>query len=122
MTKLFALGLMSLLPLAAQVKVTQGQDQIDVEIDGKPYTTYYYGPEAPKTYRSPLRAPSGVVVTRGFPMQKIEGEAIDHPHHRGLWFAHSDVNGWDYWNNEFSYEKDPKYKGKIGHIYVTKIS
>ena len=29
---------------------------------------------------------------------------------------------YDYWNNEFSYEKDPRYKGKIGHIYVTKVT
>lgn len=121
MIKLLATGLVALLPLAAQVKVTQGQNRIDVEIDGKPYTTFFYGPEAPKTYLSPLRAPSGTIVTRAFPMDKVEGESTDHPHHRGLWFAHSSVNGWDYWNNEFSYEKDPKYKGKIGHIYVTKI-
>ena len=54
-------------------------------------------------------------------MEKIPGELTDHPHHRGLWFAHQSVNGYDYWNNEFEYEKDPKYKGRIGHIFVTKI-
>lgn len=121
MKKLLGLGLLALLPLTAQVKITKGNNQIDVAIDGKPYTTFFYGPEAPKTYLSPLRAPSGTIVTRAYPMSKVEGEATDHPHHRGLWFAHSDVNGWDYWNNEFSYEKDPKYKGRIGHIYVTSI-
>src|SRR4051812_2816905 len=122
MHKLFALGLLALLPAAAQVKITQGTNQIAVEIDGKPYTTFFYGPEQPKPYLHPLRAPSGIVVTRGFPMETKPGELTDHPHQRSMWFAHQAVNGYDYWNNEFSYEKDPKYKGLIGHIYVTKVT
>ena len=64
----------------------------------------------------PLRAPSGTVVTRGFPMEKIEGESTDHPHQRAVWFAHDNVNGVDYWNNEFSYTK-----GVMGHMFVTKV-
>ncbi len=89
-------------PLAAQVAITQGDNQIDVSIDGKPYTTFFYGPKAPKPYLYPLRAPSGISVTRGFPMDPHPGESTDHPHQRSLWFAHSAVNGYDYWNNEFS--------------------
>ncbi len=38
-----------------------------------------------------------------------------------MWFAHQSVNGLDYWNNEFSYESNPKTKGKMGHIFVTKV-
>lgn len=121
MYKLFALGLAALLPAAAEVKITPGTNQIAVEIDGKPYTTFFYGPEQPKPYLHPLRAASGTAVTRGFPMETVKGELTDHPHQRSLWFAHQSVNGYDYWNNEFAYEKDPKYKGKIGHIFVTKI-
>ena len=30
----------------------------------------------------------------------IPGETHDHPHHRGLWFTHGDVNGYDFWGNE----------------------
>jgi hypothetical protein len=121
MYKLFAVGLVALLPAVGQVKITPGTNEIAVQIDGKPYTTFYYGPQQPKPYLHPLRAASGTVVTRGFPMEKIPGELTDHPHQRALWFAHQSVNGYDYWNNEFAYEKDPKYKGKIGHIFVTKI-
>jgi len=121
MQKLFALAALAALPLGAQVKITQGADRIDVAIDGKPYTTFYYGPEVPKPYLYPLRAPSGVSVTRSFPMETVAGESTDHPHHRSLWFAHSSVNGFDYWNNEFSYESNPKVKGTLGHIFVTKI-
>jgi hypothetical protein len=122
MYKLFAVGLVAFLPAFGQVKITPGSNEIAVEIDGKPYTTFFYGAAQPKPYLHPLRTASGTVVTRGFPMDKVEGELTDHPHHRGLWFAHQSVNGYDYWNNEFEYEKDPKYKGKIGHIFVTKVN
>ena len=90
------------LPLCAQVKITQqGKDKISVEIDGKPFTDFYIGPETAKPYLHPLRTADGKVVTRGFPMvTDIPGEAHDHPHHRGLWFTHGDVNGYDFWANE----------------------
>ncbi len=92
------------LPLAAQVKITpQGKEKISIEIDGKPFTDFYIGPDTPKPYLHPLRTADGKIVTRGFPMQTdIPGEAHDHPHHRGLWFTHGDVNGYDFWANEDS--------------------
>lgn len=116
MHKLPLLALLATLPLAAQVRIAQVDNHIDVTIDGKPYTTFFFGPDVPKPYLSPLRAPSGLVVTRSYPMDKVEGESTDHPHHRAVWFAHSKVNGVDYWNNEFSYTQP-----NLGHIFVTKI-
>ena len=45
-------------------------------------------------YFYPIYSPSGKIVTRHYPMKKdVAGESQDHPHHRGLWFAHGDVNG-----------------------------
>jgi hypothetical protein len=116
MFKLPILALLATLPLAAQVKITQGDNHISVDIDGKPYTTFFYGPDVPKPYLYPLRSVDGIPVTRAYPMDKVEGESTDHQHHRSVWFAHSGVNGYDYWNNEFSYKGD-----KMGHIFVTKI-
>jgi hypothetical protein len=49
-------------------------------------------------------------------MEKVAGESTDHQHQRSVWFAHSRVNGYDYWNNEFSYTGT-----KLGHIFITKI-
>jgi hypothetical protein len=92
--------LLSVIPLCAQVKLTQGTDRISVVIDGKPFTEFFFGAGAPKPYLHPLRTASGIVVTRHFPMEKVEGETTDHPHHRGLWFTHGDVNGVDFWMNE----------------------
>ncbi|MCS6951390.1 MAG: PmoA family protein [Bryobacteraceae bacterium] len=88
------------LPLSAQVKMARHPGRIAVEIDGKPFTEFFFGPETPKPYLHPLRAASGTIVTRLYPMAKVEGEAYDHPHHRGLWFTHGDVNGFDFWANE----------------------
>jgi hypothetical protein len=104
------LALLVCLPLAAQVKITQGTDKVSVEIDGKPFTEFFYGEGVKHPYLAPLRAASGTIVTRQFPMATVEGESHDHPHHRGLWVAHSDVNGYDFWNNgpEPSYAKMPK--------------
>jgi len=107
----FALILLSALPLAAQVKITEAKDRINVDIDGKPFTAFFIGSDAPKPYLHPLRSASGKMVTRHFPMELVEGERRDHPHHRGLWFTHGDVNGCDFWGNEPS-QKGPR-KGKI---------
>ncbi|HTS66594.1 MAG TPA: PmoA family protein [Candidatus Acidoferrales bacterium] len=111
-------------PLFAQVKITQqGPAKVAVEIDGKPFTDFYIGPEAPKPYLHPLRTADGKVVTRGYPMvADIPGEPHDHPHHRGLWFTHGDVNGYDFWGNEESQKGAGKGKGKVVLERVTKVA
>jgi hypothetical protein len=96
------------LPLAAQVKITQGTDRISVEVDGKPFTDFFIGSAYTKPFLHPLRAASGTIVTRMFPMELVEGESRDHPHQRGLWFTHGDVNGFDFWGNEPTYTKPNK--------------
>ncbi|HUS05184.1 MAG TPA: PmoA family protein [Bryobacteraceae bacterium] len=98
------------LPAAAQVSVTRSADRITVEIDGKPFTQMFIGPDAAKPYLFPLRAASGTLVTRGFPLDELPGDSKDHPHHRGLNFAHADVNGSNFWANEAF---NPGAKGKI---------
>jgi hypothetical protein len=98
------------LPLCAQVKITQATDQIAVEIDGKPFTDFVIGGEDyAKPYLWPLRAASGTVVTRYWPIDKTHpGESTDHPHHRGLWFGQDEVNGFNFWANEPSVnQKNP---------------
>lgn len=52
-------------------------------------------------YLYPLVGPTGVGLTRNFPMKKdVEGEQPDHPHHRSFWFTHGDVNGHDFWHSK----------------------
>ena len=110
--------------LCAQVTVTQkGTGKISVEIDGKPFTDFWVGPETKKPYLHPLRTASGIVVTRGFPMDAdIPGEAHDHPHHRGLWFTHGDVNKYDFWGNEDSQQGAGLGKGKVVLTKIEKVT
>jgi len=98
-------------PLAADVKVTREGDRVAVEIDGQPFTALYMGQDTTKPYLHPLRAASGTIVTRGYPMEPAEGERRDHIHQRGLWFTHGDVNGFDFWANDPT-QQNPK-KGRI---------
>jgi hypothetical protein len=94
-----------------QVEIKPGPDKVSVSIDGKPFTDFYIGSEVTKPFLHPLRAASGTIVTRVWPMEEKAGEAKDHVHHRGLWFTHGDVNGVDFWANDPS-QKSPK-KGRI---------
>lgn len=49
-------------------------------------------------YLYPLTAPSGANILRHWPMEDdAPTEEKDHPHHRGVWLAHGDVNGYDFW-------------------------
>jgi hypothetical protein len=89
--------------LTAQVRYTAADKTIT--IDGKPFTTFHDGADVGKPYLAPVRSASGKIVTRGFPMETIEGESRDHLHHTGLWFSYDDVNGAKLWENHPSYTK-----------------
>lgn len=109
------LGLLAGLPLCAQVTIARhGNDSISIEIGGKPFSEFHIGPDTKKPYLAPLRTAGGAVVTRTYPMSEdVPGEAHDHPHHRGLWFTHGDVNGYDFWGNEDSQKGAGKGKGFV---------
>lgn len=93
------------------VELKRQADRIEVLIAGKPFTTYYFGPESPKPYLHPLRSAQGTIVTRGWPMVKdIPGESHDHPHHRAMFFAHGDINGVDFWG-----EGEPNRPSQTAH-------
>jgi hypothetical protein len=108
-----------LVPLApAQVKVTSASDRVIVEIDGKPFGDLIFGGNTYKPYFHPLRSASGKIVTRRYPMETVEGEPRDHNHHRGLWFGHLEVNGFDFWSYDPLNKPNPKY----GRTVVKKVN
>ena len=85
-------------PAAEPVELTRNGSHVDVRIGGRPFTTYYFDPSVAKPYFFPLRSAHGTVVTRGFPMTPdIAGEDHDEPHQRPMYFAHGDINGFDFW-------------------------
>ena len=110
-----------MVPALAQVHFTRtGEGAINVEVDGKPFTTLHLGEDSNKPYLAPLRAASGTMVTRGYPMEMIKGESRDHPHHRGVFFSHGDVNQTNFWDDSIS-PKNPN-RGRIvpvGRIETT---
>jgi hypothetical protein len=101
----------------AQVAFKQLPDKVQVELGGKLFTEYHHGADAPHVYFYPIVGPDGARMTRAYPMEKVEGEETDHPHHRGLWFAHGPVNGIDFWTEAASHgTKGPAHSlGKIVH-------
>jgi hypothetical protein len=80
------------------VELTRRGYHVDVQIGGRPFATYSFDPSVAKPYWSPLRSAQGTVVTRGFPMTPAAtGEDRDEPHQRAMYFAHGDINGFDFW-------------------------
>lgn len=116
MKSVSCLLLAAALPLCAQVKITRHTDRISIDIDGKPFSDLFVSAQVNKPYMYPLRAASGKIITRAYPMDNVEGETKDHPHHRGLWFSHGDVNGYDFWASEASQQD-----GKKGKIVLKKV-
>jgi hypothetical protein len=81
----------------AAVSFEQGTKQIQVLIDERPFTTFHYEETWDKPFLYPLRTASGMVISRGYPIEPREGEEQDHDWHRGIWYGHGEVNGHDFW-------------------------
>jgi hypothetical protein len=96
---LFALTLQSTF-LCGQVKIQVEPEQISVNINGRPFTALHKGKAANKPFLYPLMTASGKRVTRGFPMEAIDGEATDHPHQRGMWLGFEHLSGMNIWEND----------------------
>lgn len=106
------------------VKITPNEvdRRIDVTIDGKPFTSYIWPTTLKKPTLWPIRAASGAVITRSFPLEPKAGERSDHPHQVGLWFNHGNVNGFDFWNNSEAIKpEDAKKFGTIVHKKVAGV-
>jgi hypothetical protein len=94
--------------------------RVDISIGGQPFTSYIYPQSLEKPVLYPIRSASGVVVTRGYPLEPRPGEHTDHPHHVGHWFNYGDVNGYDFWGN--SSETPANLKPKTGVIVQKAIT
>src|ERR1700747_3016344 len=101
--------LFSAVLLGAPVELKRIGDQIDVFIEGQPFTTYLSSDVVAKPYLMPLRSARGVVLTRSFPKVNTVTDANQHtpsfePHQRGLYFAHGDIDGLNFWAEQ-AFEK-----------------
>jgi hypothetical protein len=94
-------------PAESGIKITEVGDKLRVEIGGKLFTEYNFK-DVPRPYFYPVIGPTGVCITRHWPMEEGQNEEHDHPHHRSLWFTHGEVNGHDFWS-------EAEKAGKIVH-------
>ncbi len=108
--RLFTVTVLSLVTLfavsasAAEVSLDKTEQGYAVKIDGKLFAEYVIL-SGNKPIVWPIMGPTGKSMTRAYPMQDIEGERKDHPHHRSLWFSHMEVNDWNFWAEAASYGK-----------------
>lgn len=93
---------------AGRLSLEKKTDTIDVLLDGRPLTALHFGAKWDKPFLHPLRSSSGVVISRGYPLDPQPGDNKDHAWHRGIWYGHGDVNGEDFWR-----ELGPEKSGKL---------
>lgn len=95
------------------VSITKQEDRLRIEVNGTLFTEYIFqGKERFFPLFYPVLGPGQVPMTRNYPLKAVEGEPTDHPHHQSLWFAHSDVNGHNFWAVQTHKDKVP---GKTVH-------
>jgi hypothetical protein len=110
-------------PTFVQVIPRPADQRVDVLVGGKPFTSYIYPASQKKPSLFPIRAATGTVVTRGYPLEPRPGERVDHPHHVGLWFNYGNVNGRDFWNNSSAIKaQDVPKMGTILHRRVNGVT
>lgn len=99
---------------AAELEVRKGERGVRVEVDGKLFTEYLIQ-TGPKPILWPIIGPTGVEMSRAFPMEDRSGEKHDHPHQRSLWFTHGNVNGVDFWSEQGNH-------GSIAHREFVEVA
>jgi len=97
---LAALFATALAPLTfASVELKEEADKVTVQIDGHLFTAYHFA-GARRPYLYPIIGPTGGAMTRHWPLEEdIATEERDHPHHKGLWYGHRNVDDVDFWGD-----------------------
>lgn len=75
----------------------QRAGKIELQRSGQLITAVHFGRHWDKPFVHPLVTPSGIQLSRRWPVEPSEEKFKDHPWHRGLWWGHGDINGVDFW-------------------------
>jgi len=87
---------------AQKVEFRRRDHEIEVLIDGRPFTTYFVDPNVAKPYFLPLRSARDTIVTRDFPNgntvppSHLKDPSLE-PHQRPMYFGHGNIDGIDFW-------------------------
>ncbi len=84
------------------VEVKEVGKNAEIKIAGQLFTRYDTTTGPNKPYFYPIQAFGGKHLTRRWPLEDVGHEEKDHPHHRGLWFTHGEMNGIDFWTEAAS--------------------
>ena len=87
-------------PEEASASAAELEGRVEIRFGGDRYTSFHFGDEWDKPFLHPLGTPSGVRVTRGFPVVSLPAESQDHPWHRGIIWGHGLINGHDFWREQ----------------------
>ncbi len=99
----------------------EAEKRVDVIIDGKLFTSYWWPDSVYKPVLYPILTAAGTPVTRGFPIIPREGERRDHIHQVGNWFNYGNVNGYDFWGNGSEGKRNIN-GGQIKHLGIVEVS
>lgn len=103
-------------PGQTDFKFIESYRQIHVLENGEHFTSYLYDTTLMKPVLYPVYSSSQVRMQRQYPLEVVEGENHDHPHHVGVHFtygADGEVNGNNYWQGQ-------QGKTRISHVKVTR--
>ena len=99
----------------------EADKQVDVNIDGKLFTSYCWPDSVYKPILYPVYTSAGTEITRGFPLKPRVGESTDHRHQVGIWLNYGNVNDLDFWGNG-SEGKWGIRSGEIKHTNIEKLT
>jgi hypothetical protein len=99
----------------------EADKKVDVMIDGKLFTSFFWPENVYKPILYPVYTAAGTEITRGFPLRPRAGERDNERHQIGIWLNYGNVNGIDFWGNGASGKKDPK-RGEVKHLRIEKLS
>lgn len=99
----------------------EADKKVDVMIDGKFFTSYWWPDTVYKPILYPIFTAAGTPITRGFPIMARAGERRDHIHQVGNWLNYGNVNGLDFWGNGSEGKRNVN-GGQIKHIGIEKLS
>ncbi|MEK6237531.1 MAG: PmoA family protein, partial [Planctomycetales bacterium] len=106
--------------------VQEKSGDIAIHIDGELFTRYVTTDKVTnKCYFWPVIGPNGVKMTRGYPMENVEGEKQDHPHHRSVCFGLQSAGGFNTWHERLTFTRkgkaDEAKMAKTGQQVHTKV-
>ncbi len=101
----------------------EADKKVDVMVDGKLFTSFYFPENVFKPILYPVYTSAGTEITRGFPIKPRAGERNDHLHQIGIWLNYGNVNGFDFWGNgSTGLGKRSPNGGEIKHLKIEKMT